>query len=305
MQFRVVTKLDDCSSVKPTDIVLALLVAIIWGLGFVFTRYALAELSPSQLNLLRFAISALPCVVLPRPRISWPLLLGIAWLLVAQFLTQTYGMAHGVPPGLTAVIVQSQALFTIALAAVLLGERPTRGQLAGIAVAACGLLMICFTVGYDFSFGAFAVSMTAPLAFAVSNLLLRRTSAVPMLDLFAWISLVSLPPLAAAAFVSDGVATTAQAVTHLSPGVMAAMLSLSVGSTTIGYWIWGRLLHAYTPAQVTPFALLVPFIGAGASSLVFGETFGPLRLAGMVIVVAGLAIMLLLGRFRPELPEVG
>ena len=290
---------------KPADTALALLVAIIWGLGFVFTRYALDDLSPSQLNLLRFAIAALPCLVLPRPKISWPLLLGLTALLVVQFLTQTFGMAHGVPAGLTAVIVQSQALFTIGLGALVLGERPSRAQLGGIAVAACGLLMICFTVGYDFSVSAFAVSMTAPVSFAVMNLLLRRTSAVPMLDLFAWISLASLPPLAAAAMMADGLAQSWQAMTHLSPGVMASLLLLSVGSTTIGYWIWGRLLHAYTSAQVTPFALLVPFIGAGASSLAFGETFGPLRLAGMVIVVVGLAIMLLFGRFRPELPEVG
>ncbi|UYO41621.1 EamA family transporter [Rhodopseudomonas palustris] len=290
---------------KPADTALAVLVAVIWGLGFVFTRYALTEMSPSLLNLLRFAITALPCLLLPRPKLAWPVWIGISLLLVWQYLTQTYGIAHGVPAGLTAVIVQSQALFTVGFAAVLLGERPTGAQLAGIAVAACGLLMICLTVGYDFTVLAFAVTMTAPISFAFTNLLLRRARDVPMLDLFAWISLASLPPLALAAWVSDGVPAIVQSLTHLSPGVMGAMLALSVGSTTIGYWIWGRLLHAYSAAQVVPFALLVPFIGAGASSLVFGETFGPLRLTGMLIVVAGLAIMLLFGRARPPLPEVG
>jgi O-acetylserine/cysteine efflux transporter len=44
---------------------------------------------------------------------------------------------------------------------------------------------------------------------------------------------------------------------------------------------------------VVPFALLVPFVGSAASSVVFGETFGPLRLAGMVTVVGGIAVMLL------------
>lgn len=290
---------------KPLDIALAFAVVLIWGLGFVFIRYALTDLSPGELNLLRFVIAALPCLVLPRPKLVWPIWIGISLLLVCQYLTQSYGMAHGVPAGLTAVMVQSQALFTIGFAAVLLGEKPAPAQLAGIAVAACGLLMICFTVGYDFSVIAFAVTMLAPLSFAGGNLLLRRARDVPMLDLFAWVSLASLPPLAAATWITDGVPAAWQAFTHLSPGVIGAMLSLSIGSTTIGYWIWGRLLHAYTAAQVTPFALLVPFIGAGASSLVFGETFGPLRLAGMLIVVAGLAIMLLFGRVRPDLPEVG
>jgi len=288
---------------KPADVALALIVAVIWGLGFVFTRYALTEMSPTVLNLLRFAITALPCLFLPRPKLAWTVWVGISLLLVWQYLTQSWGLSQGVPAGLTAVIVQSQALFTIAFAAVLLGERPTRVQLIGIGVAACGLLMICFTVGYDFTFLAFAVTMTAPIAFAFTNLLLRQARDVPMLDLFAWISLASLPPLAVAAVAVDGGPAIWREVSSLSPGVMAAMLSLSIGSTTIGYWIWGRLLHRYSAAQVVPFALLVPFIGAGASSLAFGETFGPLRLVGMLIVVAGLAIMLLFGRARPALPE--
>ena len=56
-------------------------------------------------------------------------------------------------------------------------------------------------------------------------------------------------------------------------------------------------------AQVVPFALLVPFVGAAASSVVFGETFGPLRLAGMVTVVGGIAVMLL--SKRPQvLPKI-
>jgi O-acetylserine/cysteine efflux transporter len=276
---------------------------VIWGFGFVFTRYAVTEMSPTTLNLLRFAITALPCLLLPRPQLAWPVWIGISLLLVWQYLTQTWGLSQGVPAGLTAVIVQSQALFTIAFAALLLGEQPTKAQLVGIGVASCGLLMICFTVGYDFSFFAFAVTMTAPISFAFTNLLLRQAREVPMLDLFAWVSLASLPPLAAAALVADGPAAIWQSLTNLSPGVMAAMLSLSIGSTTIGYWIWGRLLHAYTAAQVVPFALLVPFIGAGASALAFGEQFGELRLSGMLIVVAGIAIMLLFGRSRP-LPEV-
>ena len=45
-------------------------------------------------------------------------------------------------------------------------------------------------------------------------------------------------------------------------------------TTSIAYWLWGRLLRDYPAAQVVPFALLVPFVGSAASSVVFGETFG-------------------------------
>ncbi|WP_445493111.1 EamA family transporter [Rhodopseudomonas sp. RCAM05734] len=288
---------------KPLDIALATLVAVIWGVGFVLTRLALDEMSSTLLTVLRFAITALPCLVLPRPRMSWQPVVAISWLLVSQFLAQTYGIAHGVPAGLTAVIVQSQALFTVALAALFLRELPTRWQVAGIGIASCGLLLICFTVGYDFSVFAFAVLMTAPLSFALSNLLLRRARGVPMLDLFAWIGLAGLAPLLTVLLFVDGPRVTWLALTHISLGGAACVLALAVIGSTLGYWIWGRLLHDYSAAQVVPFALLVPFVGAGASALVFGEQFGPLRLAGMIVVVCGIAVMLLSPR-PPVLVEV-
>ena len=71
------------------------------------------------------------------------------------------------------------------------------------------------------------------------------------------------------------------------------MLFIGGMTTSIAYWLWGRLLRDYPAAQVVPFALLVPFVGSAASSVVFGETFGPLRLAGMITVVGGIAVMLL------------
>lgn len=44
---------------------------------------------------------------------------------------------------------------------------------------------------------------------------------------------------------------------------------------------------------MTPFALLAPFFAAYASSLVFGERFGTLRLVGMGLVLLGLAVIVL------------
>jgi len=142
---------------RPADVCIALLVAVIWGLAFVASRLALDELSPALMTALRFAIAAVPCLFVRRPDVSWPLLIAISFtLFLGQFLAQAYGIAHGVPVGLSSVIVQSQALFTIAFAVIVFGERPTPMQTAGIGVATIGLLMICGTVGYDFSIGAFA-----------------------------------------------------------------------------------------------------------------------------------------------------
>jgi len=289
---------------KPADIFLATLVAAIWGLAFVASRLALDELSPALMTTMRFAIAAVPCLFVRKPNVSWPLLIAISFtLFLGQFLAQAYGIAHGVPVGLASVIVQSQALFTIAFAVIAFGEVPSRTQTIGIGVAALGLLMICGTVGYDFSVGAFAVLMICPVSFAVGNLLLRRARDVPMFDLFAWLCLASAVPLLVLTLIVDGPLPAWHALRNMSPTGVISIFTIGAISTSIAYWLWGRLLRDYTAAQVVPFALLVPFVGAAASSIVFGERFGPLRLAGMIVVIAGIAIMLL--SKRPQaLPKI-
>jgi O-acetylserine/cysteine efflux transporter len=287
---------------KPADVCIAVLVAVIWGLAFVASRIALNEFSPELMTTLRFAIAALPCLFVARPKVSWSVLASISFtLFLGQFLAQAFAIAHGVPVGLSSVIVQSQALFTIGFAALLFRERPGAWQTVGIGVATIGLLMICGTVGYDFSVGAFAVLMISPLSFAAGNLLLRRAPDVPMFDLFAWLCLVAAVPLLALTLVSNGPQPTWHALTHMSLTGLMCMIGLGGVSTSIAYWLWGRLLRDYPAAQVVPFALLVPFVGSAASSVVFGETFGPLRLAGMVTVVGGIAVMLL--SKRPKTSE--
>ena len=71
------------------------------------------------------------------------------------------------------------------------------------------------------------------------------------------------------------------------------MLYLGVVATVLAYAIWGQLLRRYPAATAVPFALLIPFVAAYASSLVFGERFGMLRLVGMGLVLLGLAVIVI------------
>ena len=83
---------------KPVDIFCAILVAVIWGLGFIASRLALDELSPSMMTALRFAIAAVPCLFIRKPKVSWPILIVISLtMFLFQFLAQSYGLALGVP----------------------------------------------------------------------------------------------------------------------------------------------------------------------------------------------------------------
>src|SRR6516225_6756182 len=78
---------------KPADVGIAVLVAVIWGLAFVASRIALDEFSPELMTTLRFAIAAVPCLFVRRPDVSWPLLIAISFtLFLGQFLAQAFAI---------------------------------------------------------------------------------------------------------------------------------------------------------------------------------------------------------------------
>ena len=69
-------------------------------------------------------------------------------------------------------------------------------------------------------------------------------------------------------------------------------------STIFGYAAWGHLLKLYPAAVAAPFSLLVPISGTLSAALILGETFGPLRLAGMVLIFIGLGVLAMPRRRR-------
>ncbi len=279
---------------SPRHIALGVLVAVVWGVAFVATKIGLESFSPPQLTVLRFLIASVPALWLARPAVPWSALVPIGLTLFAgQFLFQFFGIAHGMPPGLAAVAVQTQAFFTVLFAALVLRERPTRRQLIGMGVACGGLVSIALTAGQDLALVGFGLAMLSAVSWGIGNVLLKRLAAVEMLNLMVWLSLVPPFPALALSMLLDGPASLWRAVSTASWLGVGATVYLGLVATVVAYAIWGGLLRRYTAATVAPFALLVPFVGACSSSIVFGERFGPYRLAGMALVLLGLAIIVL------------
>ena len=232
--------------------------------------------------------------MLPRPAVSWRSLIAIgATLFAGQFLLQFFAISEGLPPGLASLLVQTQALFTIVFAAIALRERPTARQTAGVATAFAGLVLIVLTVGQDLTLLGFGLAMGSAISWGIGNILLKGIGDVDMLNLVVWLSLVPPIPALTIALLMDGPAGLAYDISNASSTAVVATLYLGVVATILAYAIWGRLLRQYPAATVTPFALLVPFVGGYSSALVFGERFGPLRLAGMMLVLLGIAVIVL------------
>jgi O-acetylserine/cysteine efflux transporter len=279
---------------KPLHITLAMLVAAIWGLAYVATRIALDSFSPPQLAFLRFAVACVPALLLPRPAVPVRALIAVGSTMFAgQFLLQFFGIANGMPPGLASVVSQSQALFTVLFAGLLLHELPTRRQFASLAFGAAGLILIGLTVGPGLTGLGLGLTLASAISWGVGNTLMKRLPPADMLNLVVWMALVPPLPALALSVWMDGPYSLPGKLAGAHPAAFAAVLYLGLISTVLAYAIWGRLLRLYPTAAVTPFALLAPCVGALSSAIVFGERFGWLRLCGMALILLSLGIVVL------------
>lgn len=278
---------------KPRDIALACLTSVIWGFGFVVYKFGLASFSASQLVALRFVVAALPVLVVPRPRVSWSLivLIGLT-LFTGQFLLLFAAFALGMPAGVASVTQQMQAFFTVLLAALFLADRPTFRQIAGMVVAFAGLALVGGTTGTDLKLSVLGLALAAAFSWAIGNVLVKRTADAPMFPLMVWCSLIPpLPALLFSAMVEHG-PSLAQALGHATWASYGTAIYLGTLATPVAYAMWGYLLQRYSTAVVAPFALLSPCTGVLGSILILGETFSPLRLSGMTLILAGLVVIL-------------
>lgn len=274
------------------EILMALFVVVAWGLNFVVIEIGLGTMPPLVLAALRFVVAAVPVFFLPRPKVSLARFLFVAaFLFTFQFAFLFTGMAAGMPAGLASVVIQSQAFFTGLIAAGVLGERISARQVMGTLVALAGLTAIALTAGvHDFTMIGMMLCLGAGLSWAIGNVALRGAGKIDMLAMVCWLSLVPPLPLLALSLCLDGPAVVGHALTSMSWTAIGAVLYIGILSTNIGYGFWAYLLRQYPAAQVAPFSLLVPIVGTVSAALILGEKFGPVRLLGVALVVAGLVV---------------
>jgi O-acetylserine/cysteine efflux transporter len=274
-------------------------VVVIWGLNFVVMKVGLQDFDPMLLGALRFAAASLPFLLfLPRPRLPWRFIAGYGLAQgLGQFGFLFLGLKLGMPAGMASVVMQTQAFFTLLLAAPILGERATRWQWAGLAVALAGLLVIGSAHGVgpaDMTLVGFLLTLGAALMWALSNLIARRASAhghYDALPFIAWSSLFPILPFLALASWTTG---SPQAVlAQLAGGrwpAWAAVAYLALFATLLAYTLWTRLLQRHAAARVTPFSLLVPVVGLLSAGAFLGEWPNGTQWIGTAGVLAGLLV---------------
>ena len=283
-------------------LLLALLVVTIWGFNFVVTRLALDHYPPLLLVALRFALAAIPCFFVRPPNVPLLRMIGIGMtMFVGQYAFLYLSLAMGFPAGLSSVALQVQAFMTVLLAALMLGERPRRQQLLGTLVAFAGLGAIALaTANAGIPLVASLLILASAGAWALGNVWMRGAGQYGTFSMVVWLSLVPPLPMLALSLIFEGSGVVAQAALATDWWSFSLLAYIALASTLVGFGIWGLLIKNYPASMIAPLTLLVPITGAGSAALVLGETFGGGRVAGMALVLAGLACVTLPARWLPR-----
>jgi O-acetylserine/cysteine efflux transporter len=273
---------------------LAVLVTVIWGVNFVVIDEGLRDVPPLVLTALRFLACAPLALLVPRPTAKLRFVLGYGAVLgVVKFGLLFTAMANGMPAGLASLVLQLQALFSLGLAALLLGERPTRAQAAGAVVATGGMALLATGgTGGHVALTGMLMTIGAAGAWALANVIARASGETRPLSMLVWSSLVPPLPLLGLSTIVDGPHHVAHSISHLTLRALLAIGYVAYLSTLVGFGLWNRLIGTYSVSRVAPFSLLVPIFGLTAAWIALGE---PLtwRLAGCaLLVIAGLALVI-------------
>lgn len=290
------------------ELLLALAVVFVWGTNFVVIKIGLGDFPPLLFATLRFLFAALPWVLfIRRPPVRWRYLAGFGLFLgVGQFGLLFIAMRADITPGLASLVMQTQVFFTVALSLWLFREHLHARNLAGLALAVAGLVLIGANLDAATTPLGLALVLLAALCWAGANVTVkyaaRAHGKVDALGFMVWSSLFSVPPLAALSLALEGTEAIGTALAQAGWGAWGAVAWQSLGNTLFGFGAWNWLLARHSAAVFTPTALLVPVFGMAAASLVLHEPMQAWKLVAAALIVAGLAVNMFGGYLRRPSP---
>ncbi len=277
---------------------------ILVGAAIVASRFAVAEVPPLTLAMLRYAIGF--CCLLPfaaqamrrAPRSARPPvaksraidLLAMAALGIGQFgvliALLNFGLQH-VGAAQAALIFSLFPLLTLLLAAAMGRERVTRPLLLGVLISIAGVALALApklgTAQAAHWWGELAVAASAGVGALCTVLYRPYLQRYPTLPVSAFAMLASVLFLAVAALAEHWPAR----VGALSVQAWAAVIFIGAASA-IGYFWWLHALKHESPTRVTVFLALNPVTAALLGWALLGESLHPALVAALVLIAAGL-----------------
>lgn len=292
------------------------LVAVgIWGMAPVATRALVLQLAPLPLLVIRMGVAAvvlLPwCAPVLRgtgrrhvPRLIIAGLLGM----VGYNLPVTIGL-QWVPASTAGLVLASEPVWLLLLAACFLGERVSRRSWAGAAVALAGVAVLAGPGVLSARGGArelAGVGLVAlgTLLFAAYTLLLR-----PLSRACGPVTATAASTVAGSVFYAAFAATVHPGqLGRLPAGAWAELAFLAVGSNVLGMLAWNLAVVRLPGPRAGLLLYLEPLVSVAGAVALLGERLSAELAAGGLLILGGIAATWAPGPRSPsnqpdEIPE--
>lgn len=277
--------------------------ALVWGYNWVAVKMALEYTGPFTFAAARSLGGGLVLllIVLACGRLRWPrrpgftLLLGL--LQTALFTSFTcWALVQG-GAGKSAVLVFTMPFWVILLAPLVLGEKLRGAQWLPVALALGGLTLIFSPWRHapDSLSGLFAIA--AGVCWALAVLVAKRMPTPDrweLLSLTGWQMLLGALPLLLLAWWVPGRAT------DWTPVYLATLGYNVLFANAMAWFLWLFIVNRLPATLSGLTSLVIPVVGVLSGWLQLGERPAPTEAAGMVLVLASIALLSFLPRPSPN-----
>lgn len=275
--------------------------AFCWGGTFVAGKFAIADIPPLAVAAGRFVVSwgplALMLVLSQKGTLRlpvkdiWPFaLLGLTGSAIPNGLVFTGVQYTSATNG--ALIQAGLPVVSALLAALMIGERLSLRQWAGILVS---LLGVAYVVGegslatilaFDLNIGNLMVA-GAVLSWSLNGVLSRQA-----LHHYSPLAVTTHTVFFGALFLSVLCVTPAQTAPWEVPGweAIASLLFLAILGNVIGQVWWFQGMRAVGVSRASVFMNLMPLIGVGLAAVLLGEEVTVYHMIGTVTVIGGVLL---------------
>ena len=295
------------AAMRPRDVIELLLLSLLWGGAYLFTRAAVPAFGPAPLVSMRLGIAALILLPIVFYRGGGPQLRANPYALfmvgvpytALPFMLMTWGALH-ITAGLSAVLNATAPMFAALVAHFVLKERLGTWRAAGLALGFLGVLILMSSgnVSLKTAEGPLAVLavLGTAMIWSVGATYTRRKMAGidPLVTTAGSLALASLVllPWAWASWPS----------TPPSARAWAEMAFLGLASSGLGMWMYFRLLGRIGAVRAMSVTFLSPLVAMVSGALYLGEAITLQMVAGCAVVLLGTALSLgLIGRSEVKL----
>ena len=268
-----------------TTVLLTAVAPAAWGTTYIVTEKLLPPDRPMFAALLRALPVGLALLAWRRtlPHGDWwwkTFVLGLCN--IGAFFPLIFVSAYGLPGGLAATIQALSPLAVMAIAWLLIAERPAPYRVVAAVVGIVGVALLVLRSPDGVTGLGLAGALGSVLVSAIGFVLVKRWPApVDLLTLMSWQLVAGGLVLLPVAFLLEGAPPVIDAPAALGYAWLAVV------GTGLAYYCWFRGLTRMTAGATALVGLVNPVVGTVLGVALAAEAFGPAQALGMLLVLAG------------------